>query len=459
MSESMISALQNIVGADNVLLGDDVTMRDTDWGTHSPCHAKAIVRPSDTEEVAAVMRLCHQRDQKVVPFGGLTNLVGGCLASPDEIALSLERMNRVEEVDVTGSLMVVQAGTPLQTAQEAADKAGLFYPIDFGARGSCTVGGHVSTNAGGSKVIRHGMTRENVLGLETVLADGTVLSSMNRFLKNNSGFDLKHLFIGAEGLLGIVTRIVMRLRAKPASHNVAFLAFESFEHIIGALELTRHRLSNTLSGFEVMWGNFIRLNANPEYGLHIPLSTEHAYYVLIEGMGADLESDDRLFQQVMEALFVEAEVRDGVIAKSDKERAAIWAIREHVEILAGEGIVSFDVSLPIAMIERYVKEISAKLASENPDSQVVAFGHLGDNNIHLGVEGAGGSDAAMQRTKEIVYGALAPYGGAVSAEHGIGLEKVEFLPISRAPEEIELMRRLKRMMDPKDILNAGKVLG
>jgi FAD/FMN-containing dehydrogenase len=459
MSESIISALQNIVGAGNVLLGDDVAMRNTRWGTHSPCRAKAIVRPSSTEEVAAVMRLCHQRDQKVVPFGGLTNLVNACLASPDEIGLSLERMNRVEEVDVTDSLMVVQAGTLMQTAQDEADKAGLFFPVDCGARGSCTVGGNVSTNAGGSKVIRHGMTRANVLGLETVLADGTVLSSMNRFLKNNSGFDLKHLFIGTEGLLGIVTRVVMRLSAKPASHNVAFLAFESFEHVIGALELTRRRLSNTLSGFEVMWGSFIRLSADPRYGLHIPLPTEHAYYVLIEGMGADPESDDRLFEQVMEALFVEAEVRDAVIAKSDKERAAIWAIRENVEILAEEGTVHFDVSLPIVMIERYVNEISAELANENPDSRVVAFGHLGDNNLHLGVEGAGGSDVAMQRTKEIVYGALAPYEGAVSGEHGIGLEKIEFLPISRGPEEIELMRRLKRMMDPKGILNAGKVLG
>jgi FAD/FMN-containing dehydrogenase len=455
----MISALQDIVGAGNVLLGDDVAMRNTQWGVHSPCRAKAIVRPSCTEEVAAVIRLCHQHDQKVVPFGGLTNLVIACLASPDEIGLSLERMNRVEEVDVTDSLMVVQAGTSMQTAQEEADKAGLFYPVDFGARGSCTVGGNVSTNAGGTKVIRHGMTRENVLGLEAVLADGTVLSSMNRFLKNNSGFDLKHLFIGTEGLLGIVTRVVMRLSAKPASHNVAFLAFENFEHIIGALELARHRLSNTLSGFEVMWGSFIRLSADPRYGLHIPLPTEHAYYVLIECMGADLESDDRLFEHVMEALFAEVEVRDGVIAKSDEERAAIWAIRENAEILTEEGTADFDVSLPIAMIDRYVEEISAKLASENPDSRVVAFGHLGDNNLHFGVTNACSTDAAMQRTEEIVYETLAPYEGAVSAEHGIGLQKIEFLPISRKPEEIELMRRLKRMMDPKGILNAGKVLG
>ena len=459
MSDSIITALQNIVGASNVLLGDDVAMRNTQWGEHSPCRAKAIVRPSGTEEVAEVMRLCHKRDQKVVPFGGLTNLVDACLAAPDEIALSLERMNRVEEIDVTGSLMVVQAGTPMQTAQEEADKVGLFYPVDIGARGSCTVGGNVSTNAGGTKVIRHGMTRENVLGLETVLADGTVLSSMNRLLKNNSGFDLKHLFIGTEGLLGIVTRVVMRLSAKPVSHNVAFLAFENFEHIIDALELTRRRLGNTLSGFEVMWGSFIRLCADPRQGLHIPLPTEHAYYVLIESMGADLEGDDRLFEQVMEALLAEGEVRDGVVAKSDKEREAIWAIRENVEVLDEEGILDFDISLPIAVIERYVNEISTELANENPDSRVIAFGHMGDNNLHLGIERSGGSEAAERRTNEIVYGALAQYDGAVSGEHGIGLKKIEFLPISRGPEEIELMRRLKRMMDPKGILNAGKVLG
>lgn len=333
MSDPVISPLQEIVGTSNVLLGDDVAMRNTQWGSHSPCLARAIVRPSSTEEVAAIMRLCYEHEQKVVPFGGLTNLVNACLTSPDEIAISLERMNRVEEIDVTGSLMIVQAGTPMQAAQEQADKAGLFFPVDIGARGSCTVGGNVSTNAGGTKVIRHGMTRDNVLGLEAVLADGTVLSSMNRFLKNNSGFDLKHLFIGTEGLLGVVTRVVMRLSAKPASHNVAFLAFGDFERVSSALGLVRGRLSNMLSGFEVMWGNFIRLSADPKYDLHIPLSTEYAYYVLIEGMGADLESDDLLFERVMEALFEETGVLDGVIAKSDKERAAIWAIRDNVETL------------------------------------------------------------------------------------------------------------------------------
>ena len=459
MSDSVIGKLEEIVGAGNVLLGDDVSMRNTQWGGASPCRAKAIVRPSGTSEVAAVMRLCHRHDQKVVPFGGMTNLVNACLASPDEVGLSLERMNRVEEIDVTGSLMVVEAGIPLQKAQDEADKAGLFFPVDIGARGSCTVGGNVSTNAGGTKVIRHGMTRENVLGLEAVLADGTVVSSMNRFLKNNSGFDLKHLFIGTEGLLGIVTRVVMRLSAKPTSHNVAFLAFEDFEQVVGALEIARRRLGNTLSGFEVMWGEFIRLSADPKYALHIPLSAGHAYYVLIEGMGTNLESDDPHFERVMEALFEEVGVVDGVIAKSDKERAAIWAIRDNVEILTEANTVNFDVSLPIAEIERYVQEISAKLSSINPLSGVIAFGHLGDNNLHIGVTSAGDSEAEARRTKEVVYASLAPYGGAISAEHGIGVEKIEFLPISREPEEIELMRRLKRMMDPKDILNAGKVLG
>ncbi len=404
-----------------------------------------------------MLRLCNDSGQTVVPFGGLTGLVHGCLTSPDDIALSLQKMNQIEELDTTAHTMTVQAGVTMQQAQQAAESDGLFFPVDIGARGNCMLGGNVATNAGGTKVIRYGMMRDSVLGLEAVLADGTVISSMNRYIKNNSGFDLKHLFIGTEGVLGIITRIVFRLGVKPKSHNVALLACKSFEDVVAILNKSKESLGSTLCGFEVMWGSFYKKAVKPMGPLDSPLSIDYPLYAIVESMGTSRESDDRGFELEMSGLFDGDLALDGVIAKSDKERQSIWAIRGEVEWLVTEAF-NFDVSLRSADVGKYVENVTGKIIEDVPDAYVAGFGHLGDNNIHISVLAEGCKTTYSQVIEKHVYSSLIPFGGAISAEHGIGLEKKLYLSISRTPEEIGLMKSLKQMMDPKNILNPGKVI-
>ena len=449
--------IKEIVGSDNVLTGEAVRNFEFTWKTHDSCDAKAIVYPTSTNEVAAILCLCNENQQTVVPFGGLTGLVQGCQTSPDDIALSLARMTQIEELDRTAQTMTVQAGVTMQQAQDAADAEGLFFPVDIGARDNCMLGGNVATNAGGTKVIRYGMMRDSVLGLEAVLADGTIISSMNRYIKNNSGFDLKHLFIGTEGVLGIITRIVFRLGVKPKSHNVALLACKSFEDVVAILSKSRESLGSTLCGFEVMWGSFFKKAVKPLGPLDSPLSIDYPHYVIVESMGTSPESDNRDFESEMGDIFEGDLALDGVIAKSDKERQSIWAIRGEVEWLVSEAF-NFDVSLRSADVGQYVEQVSEKIVKDVPDAYVAGFGHLGDNNIHISVLAEGCKTTYSEVIEKHVYESLIPFGGAISAEHGIGLEKKSYLSISRTPEEIDLMISLKKMMDPNNILNPGKVI-
>lgn len=439
-----------------MLLGDDVRDFEFVWRTYDCCDAKAIVYPASTDQLAAVLRLCNESGQTVVPFGGLTGLVQGCQTSPDDIALSLEKMNQIEELDSTAHTMTVQAGVTMQQAQEAAESGGLFFPVDIGARGNCMLGGNVATNAGGTKVIRYGMMRDSVLGLEAVLADGTIISSMNRYIKNNSGFDLKHLFIGTEGVLGIITRIVFRLVVKPRSHNVALLACGSFEDVVAILNKSKKSLGSTLCGFEVMWGNFYKKAVKPIGPLDSPLPIDYPLYVIVESMGTNPQADDREFESEMSQIFEGDLALDGVIAKSGKERDAIWAIRGEVEWLVAEAL-NFDVSLRSADVGQYVSEVSERIEEDVPNVLVAAFGHLGDNNIHISVLADDCKTVYSQVIEKHVYESLLPFDGAISAEHGIGLEKKAYLSISRTAEEIGLMKSLKKMMDPNNILNPGKV--
>lgn len=457
MSNDIVAALKEIVGERYVLTGAAVSGIEFPWRTHSGCTARAIVKPETTEEVAAIMRCCNAAGQTVVPFGGMTNLVQGCATTPDDIVLSLARMNRVEDVDRSAGTLTAQAGVTLQAAQEAAAAADLFFPVDIGARASCQLGGIVSNNAGGNKVIRYGMTRDTVLGLEAVLADGTVVSSMNRYIKNNSGFDLKQMFIGSEGVLGVITRLVFRLRATARSHNVALLGCEKFDDVVAILEIANRTLPNTISAFEVMWNSFYELVVQPRGRLVPPLEPGAAQYVLIETMGVDQEHDTAAFESLLEDLMEQDLLIDGVLAKSDRERELIWEIRDEVEPVIG-GAHNFDVSLRSADVGEYVRKVEAAIAKLLPEANVVGFGHLGDNNVHISVSNVVWDADKIRQVEEQVYGCLAPFDGAISAEHGIGLEKRAYLPISRSDAEIELMKTLKRTLDPNNILNPGKVV-
>lgn len=457
MSEDIIEVLRAIAGDAGVVSGADVPDRSAIWGTNQPCLAKALVRPSTTAQVAAIMKACHERNQSVVPFGGMTNLVQGAVTTPADIALSFENMNRIENIDSTAHTMTVQAGVTLQEAQRRADEEGLYFPVDIGARGNCTLGGNVATNAGGTRVIRYGMTRDSVLGLEAVLADGTLISSMNTLLKNNSGFDLKHLFIGTEGVLGLITRIVFRLQVRPQSHNVALLACDDYQQVKALLIGARQSLGAGLCGFEVMWDDYFQAVVQPVGRLPSPVAGNHRFYIIVEATGTHPATDDQAFEAALGEMFDSGLVADGALAKSDAEREAIWAIRHEVEWVVRDAFI-FDISLPIADVYDYTEKVTRAIKTSIPGARVIAFGHLGDNNIHISVLCDGARSVHAKTIEKHVYEALVPFGGAISAEHGIGLEKKAWLPISRSATEIALMKTLKRTLDPRNILNPGKVI-
>ncbi len=420
----------------------------------------AIIRPGSTDELAQVMRACHAAGQSVIPVGGNTGLVEGATASERDVLVSLERMNSIEELDETGCTMTVEAGVPLHTVQERAADAGLMFPVDFGARGSAQIGGAISTNAGGNAVIRYGMMREQVLGLEAVLADGTVVSSMNRLLKNNAGYDLKQLFIGTEGTLGIITRAVLRLRPALRSRNTALVAIEDYGNVPQLLNTLGSELGGTLSAFEVLWKDFYDTVVVERSKHQAPVAGDHPWYVLVEARGGDQGADDARFQSALEDALEAGLIVDAAIASSAKQREAIWAIRDDIDGLAEilDPVMAFDVSLPIADTAEYAARVNDRLRERWPDTfRCTTFGHLGDNNLHFLLSVGSEDHDEQTEVMKIIYEELRPYRGSISAEHGIGLEKRPFLDVSRDPAEVALMRTLKRALDPRGILNPGRV--
>lgn len=454
----LLQELSAIVGSDNVLTGEQVSSRSVSWIDPSPCRARVIVRPGTTAEVARVLAACNAAGQPVVAMGGLTGLVRGCVVGPDEVGLSLERMHEIESIDPVGRTMTVQAGVPLQRIQEEAERHGLLYPVDFGARGSAHIGGSVATNAGGNGVIRYGMTRDSVLGLEAVLADGTVIPAMNRMIKNNAAYDLKQLFIGTEGTLGIVTRLVLRLREMPRSTQTALVACTTFTDVTRFLKHIDAALGGALSAFELMWNEFYTTVTTPPAKGTPPLPQTYDYYVLVESSGGDPARDQAQFEEAVAAAIEAGLVADAVIANSGAQRDALWALRDDVEVFFRMGMpVAFDVSLPVADMEAYVAEVVERLQREWPAYRRFVFGHLGDGNLHFVCAGPPSAEA-RHGIERCVYEPLVARGGSVSAEHGIGLEKQPWLDLCRSPAEVALMRKLKQALDPNNVLNPGRVL-
>ena len=455
---TLTDKLRAALGADAVLDRDAVAQRASSYWDLSPMRAAALVRPRSTAEVSTALRLCHAHDQPVVTHGGLSGCVEGATTTDAVVVLSLERMTRIEEIDPIGRTATVEAGVVLQRLQEAVAEQKLLYPVDLGARGSCTIGGNVATNAGGVNVIRHGMTRQRVLGLEAVLADGTVISSMNRMLKNNSGYDLKQLFIGSEGTLGVVTRVVVRLEEAAVSRNSALIALASFDAVVGMLKRFQLRLGSQLSAYEVMWGDHYRA-VTVEGANRAPLDRGHAFYVMLEIEGAQPQADEAAFLALMQEAVEDGTVIDAVIPKSDGERAALWKVREDFTALyRTPPVFLYDVSLPIRDMQAYVTDVLARLNRRWPQGFCQVMGHIGDGNLHLFVHPGVNDPGLHAQSDEDVYGALTPFGGAISAEHGIGVEKRGWLSISRSADEIALMRTLKSSLDPKGLLNPGKVI-
>ncbi len=457
--DTLIRQFQALLGDNGVLTGADVSSREAAWGA-GPCEAAAILRPRNTAEVAEILKICHGAGQPVVAQGGKTGLVQGCIASAQEIALSLERMNKIEDIDPASRTMTVEAGVPLQAVQEAAEAAGFSFPMDLGARGSATIGGNIATNAGGNRVIRHGMTRNLVLGIEAVTADGTVINSLSKVIKNNAAYDIKHLFIGSEGTLGIVTRAVLKLSPLLTSQNTVLAATDSFDKLTQLLNFMDRELGGQLSAFEVMWNSFYQLATNDlGTGKHSPMDRNYPYYILMESMGTDQEKEAERFENLLEQVFEQEMIVDAVIAKSHKERDELWQIRDNIEsVVHWWPVFVFDISLPISNMNAYLLAMESGVRAKWPGANIAIFGHLGDGNLHLLIGVGEDTPELRHQVNEIVYGELAPLHGSLSAEHGIGLEKRNYLQYSRSPQEIALMRTIKAALDPTNILNPGKVL-
>lgn len=451
----LLVALERIVGAGGVLTGADVSSRYPGFFMER-IEAGAIVRPRSTEEVSRVLAACDAVAQPVVVQGGMSGWVRATQTRPAEIVLSLERMNRIEEIDPVNRTATVQAGVVLKTLEDAVEPHGLSFPLDLGGRGSCQIGGNASTNAGGVRVIRFGMMREQVLGVEAVLADGRVLTSMNRMIKNNTGYDLKQLFIGSEGTLGVITRLVVRLRERPRSTNTALVSANRFDQIASLMRHVDGRLGGLLSAFELIGDGFYALNTAP--GRHAaPLPPGKPFYAVIEAMGSDQDRDAALFEQVLGEAAEAGLFEDAVLARSERERLAIWNVREDLEHVVREfqPFYAFDVSLPVGDMAAYMTDVADRLRRRWPAGKIAFLGHVGDGNLHVAI-GAGGEDD-RHAVESCVYEPLRAIGGSVSAEHGIGLEKKPWLAVSRSETERAVMRELKQLLDPRGILNPGKI--
>jgi FAD/FMN-containing dehydrogenase len=442
---STLDALRAALGDDSVRVGEQIGERAlTDWTRHDPTRPAALLLPRTTEEVSRALAICHAAHQPVVPQGGMTGLAGGAIARATDIALSLERLSGIEEIDTASATLTLRAGTTLQAAQEAAADAGFELALDLGARGSCQIGGNLATNAGGNRVIQSGTARDQVLGLEVVV-------------KNNTGYDLKHWFIGSEGTLGVITRAVLRLHPQRAARHTALVALDHYDAAVNLLRRLSMRFGNDIGAFEIMWPGFYDFGVKLT-GARSPFADAHPLYALIEHASFDASDDGERFSAALTEALDAGAIRDAVIAQSVADVRALWAIREcTAEFPVRLDAINFDVSLPIGEIGAFVERCRAALDRRWPGNASYFFGHIGDSNLHVTVDGHSIAGVDHHAVYAFVYEMLGPLHGSVSAEHGIGLLKREFLPISRSPAELAAMAAIKHALDPHGILNPGKL--
>jgi FAD/FMN-containing dehydrogenase len=466
---SLIDTLRHLVGAPHVLAEGDLSAYEMDWRKRIQGKALCVVRPGSTEQVAAVVKACAAAGVSIVPQGGNTGLVVGSIPddSGRQVLLSLQRMNAVRAVDGENLTITVESGCVLQNLQQAAEQAGYLFPLSLGSEGSCTIGGNLSTNAGGTQVVRYGNTRELCLGLEVVTAQGDIMQGLTGLRKDNTGYDLRDLFIGSEGTLGIITAATMKLFPLPAASLTAWAAVPSMRDAVKLLGLAHQHLGAGLTGFEVM-GQFALSLVDKHYPqLRVPLFKETPWCVLLEN--ADSESQEHArtrFEALMETAFAQGCVTDAVVAESLTQARNLWHIRESITLAqAEEGLnIKHDISLPVSAIPAFVEATDAELMREIPGVRLVDFGHLGDGNLHYNVQAPEGGDTRVfletqeERVNHIVYQNVRRFHGSISAEHGVGSMKVDSLPSYKDPTALALMATLKRALDPHNTLNPGRVV-
>lgn len=460
MSSLIISKFRDLLGHENVLTDNELYERYHHiWKMSEHLQAKALLMPKTTQDVSNIMRICYEHNQKVVIHGGLTNLVGGTETTSEDVVISMEKMNLIEELDPQSRTITVQSGVIIENVQKAANEASLMFALNFGAKGSAQVGGALSTNAGGLRVLRYGMARNLVLGLEVVLADGTILSSLNKIIKDNSGYDLKQLFIGSEGTLGIITKAVLKLTEAPKSRTSAFVAFNEYDKVISFLKFIDQGLSGSLSAFELIWGVTYQAMTSPPALSKPPIAHGYQYYVLVEGQGGDYTKDQELLQSILETALENELILDAALVQSESDMEWFWRIREDVHVISSicNNDQHFDISLPIPYIGRYIIETTAKLYDIDEVEKVFPFGHIADGNIHFIIGKSVLNREIIEKINSTIYAPLKDLGGSVSAEHGIGVHKKKYLNISKSDSEITLMKLLKTTIDPKSLLNNGKI--
>lgn len=468
---TFLAELQALLGAGNVLTGDDADPYVVDWRKRYRGRALAVARPDSTDSVAAVIRLCARHGVPVVPQGGNTGLCGGATPFDDgkALVLSLARLNRVRAIDTDNDTITVEAGCVLQAVQQAAEAAGRLFPLSLAAEGSCTIGGNLATNAGGTQVLRYGNTRDLTLGLEVVTADGEIWHGLRGLRKDNTGYDLRDLYIGSEGTLGVITAATLKLFPLPVARCTALLAVPSVEAGVQLLGRARNGFGAALTGFELMAGNCLQAVVRLFPQQRLPFSGEAAqspWFALLELSDSESESHAReRFEAVLGEAIEAGLASDAAIAENVAQSRALWHLRESIPLAEAElgKSIKHDVSVPISRIADFVRTTNGLLQARFPGVGHVIFGHLGDGNLHYNVTRAPDQDetallALQPQVYQVVHDSVHAHGGSISAEHGVGQLKVDELPRYKDPVELALMRRLKQALDPAGIMNPGKVV-
>ncbi|MCJ1363970.1 hypothetical protein MMC16_003079 [Acarospora aff. strigata] len=469
-----VTFFRDLLGAGSAVIdgvssdaSDDLESFNSDWMRKYRGHTKLVLKPGTTEEVSKILKYCNDQMLAVVPQGGNSGLVGGSVPVFDEIVINTSRMNNIRSFDEVSGTLVVDAGCILEVVDHFLAEKNHIFPLDLGAKGSCQIGGNVATNAGGLRLLRYGSLHGNVLGLEAVLPDGTIVDDLSKLRKNNTGYDIKHLFIGGEGTIGIITGVSILCPQRPKAMNVAFFGLESFDKVQRAFREAKGQLSEILSAFELMDGQSQDL-VHKVTKKKRPLDGEYPFYCLIETSGSNSEHDSDKLEKFLEHVMGEEIVSDGVLAQDETQIQSLWSWREGIPECLGHwgGVYKYDVSIPLPELYQLVEETRERLSSaglmgadeKHPVVDVVGYGHMGDSNLHLNVATRRFDKDVESKLEPFVYEWISKRHGSISAEHGLGIAKKPYIGYSKSDTMVNLMRQIKSLYDPNGIMNPYKYI-